>query len=51
MHVWSGEGRLLVSILEHPCLAVKALGEWPLFQIVWDYIKEHKDLTSQVSAG
>lgn len=39
--------RLLVSILEHPCLAVKALGEWPLFQIVWDYIKEHKDLTSQ----
>lgn len=51
MHVWSGEGRLLVSILEHPCLAVKALGEWPLFQIVWDYIKEHKDLTSQVSTG
>jgi hypothetical protein len=39
---------LLVDILEHPCLAVKAMGEWALFHIVWDYIKEHPDLTTQV---
>lgn len=36
---------LLVSILEHPCLAVKAMGEWSLFQIVREYIKQHTELT------
>jgi len=41
--------RLMIEILEHPCLAVKAMGEWSLFQIVLEYIKAHTELTPQVS--
>ena len=29
-------------ILEHPYLAVKALGEWALFQIVYNYTQQHE---------